>query len=94
MPRKPPLQFVLASFCLFLIVGPAGCCYWAMEMPAVPASKLAQLRVGMSQEEVRQLLGSPSYDKGSQWIYRRITWAHLNVFFDASGQVRDFEHDF
>lgn len=75
-----------------------GFSFWAMNAPAVPRSKLASLQPGMSQAEVRQLLGEPgrryTQDDGSaSWAYSRGTWAILYVYFDAQGKLTQFVHD-
>ena len=71
---------------------------WVMNAPAVPAWKMARLQVGMSKDQVRQLLGEPGrrdlQDDGSEtWTYSRMTWAILYVDFDPQGKLAGFVHD-
>ena len=68
--------------------------FWIMDAPAVPSRKLAQMRVGMTKEEVRQLLGSPRSDRGNAWQYSRTTWAILVIQFGPDERVTYFEHDY
>jgi hypothetical protein len=79
---------------LFLPVAFMGLAYWTMQMPAVPARKLDQMRVGMTMDEVRGLLGNPSRDRGQIWQYTRMTWAILVVQFGPDARVVHFDHDF
>ena len=74
-------------------------CFWVMQAPAVPYALMEKMRVGMNEDEVRQLLGDPRSDypdpDGSEnWVYCRFTWAMYKVDFDANGTVVRLEHDF
>src|SRR5262245_31867344 len=89
------IYLVVVAFAAVLFVGFP---IWVGNAPAAPLSKMSQLRSGMSQAEVRQLLGEPGsrhvYDDGSEsWAYSRMTWAILYVEFDPQGKLTDFRHD-
>ncbi len=53
----------------------------------VPAERLQRLRKGMTQAEVRQVLGAPTkvYSSG-QWTYRRsLVFGFVNIHWQADG---------
>ena len=65
-------------------------------------AKLEAVRPGMSQSQVREILGSPTriypglsytvhgtnYQTGGQWTYERaLTFGYINVLFDTNGTV-------
>ena len=65
---------------------------WAMLAPPVPMSRLEQVHLGMSKEQVRTILGKPpnAYkgDDGSEsWVYARMTWSLLDIEFSPEGML-------
>jgi hypothetical protein len=70
--------------------------------PPVSLAKLEAVKAGMSQSQVREILGSPTriypglsytvhgtnYQTGGQWTYQRfLTFGYANVLFDTNGVV-------
>jgi len=71
--------------------------------PPVPPSKMALIKPGMSEDDVRKLLGAPTeviaggraytvsgtnYVTGGQWTYTRfLTFGYVNVLFDTNRLV-------
>ncbi|GEP43899.1 outer membrane protein assembly factor BamE domain-containing protein [Brevifollis gellanilyticus] len=57
--------------------------------PPFPLAKLEAVKPGMSQSQVRELLGEPSDATSKQWTYQRVlAFGYVNVLFDANGLVR------
>lgn len=57
--------------------------------PAVPIRKLHQVRVGMTQNQVHEILGRPRHARGRVWEYWR--WGnagYVQVTFDESHRVQ------
>jgi outer membrane protein assembly factor BamE (lipoprotein component of BamABCDE complex) len=70
---------------------------WCLNSPAVPEDMIAQLRVGMTQDEVRQLLGKPraqaQWRDHPEWFYGHRLKRHLlRLRFDNQGLLRQFQH--
>jgi outer membrane protein assembly factor BamE (lipoprotein component of BamABCDE complex) len=70
---------------------------WCLNSPAVPERKLNQLRVGMTQAEVSQLLGNPRRQSRRrdrpEWRYGHRLKDHLlRLRFDEAGRLRHFQH--
>ena len=75
--------------------------------PPVPPEKMASIKPGMSEEDVRRILGAPThvipgghaytvngtnYVTGGQWTYTRaFTFGYVNVLFDTN-RVVEFAH--
>lgn len=70
--------------------------------PPLSLAKLEAVKPGMSQSQVREILGSPTriypplsytvhgtnYQTGGQWTYQRfLTFGYVNVLFDTNGAV-------
>ena len=70
--------------------------------PPVSLAKLEAVTPGMSQSQVREILGPPTrtypglsyavhgtnYQTGGQWTYQRsLTFGYINVLFDTNGTV-------
>jgi hypothetical protein len=52
----------------------------------VSMRKLQQLRRGMTQDEIRAVLGEPSKIYGSQWTYRRqLVFGFVNIHWQGDG---------
>ncbi|MFO1021510.1 MAG: hypothetical protein U0903_12560 [Planctomycetales bacterium] len=98
--HKPRHRALLILVILFVLSVPALIIYLAAR-PAVPFSKLARLKPGMSREEVHAILGPPQDRVGDDClIYRRFAnpgW--VEVYFnqhdkldhinDESGGIKD-----
>jgi outer membrane protein assembly factor BamE (lipoprotein component of BamABCDE complex) len=86
----------LMAITLLAVVG-AGA--WCMFAPAIPYSKMEQMRVGMAANDVTDLLGTPEsrFSQGAgaeEWVYSRHTWAMYKVWIGPDRTVLNFEHDF
>lgn len=56
---------------------------------------LGRLRPGMSQAEVRSLLGAPRSSEHGYWAYARtFAWPILHVHFAPDGRLERIERDF
>jgi outer membrane protein assembly factor BamE (lipoprotein component of BamABCDE complex) len=71
---------------------------WLVQGHGASASKFRQIAHGMRTKDVRQLLGSPSFEFSHQdgtmtWTYTRATWCQMIVHFSADGIVDEFDHD-
>ena len=79
----------------------AGVAYRAFE-PPLRLTKLESVKPGMSQTQVREILGTPTrlypgysysvngtnYQTGGQWTYKRfLKFGYINVLFDTNGAV-------
>jgi outer membrane protein assembly factor BamE (lipoprotein component of BamABCDE complex) len=81
-----------------LIVGFFGIGYWFDAGHGASLSALEHVRLGMSREAVRKVLGSPTEinqnEGGRQsWFYTRATWCTVYVYFDRNGVVERTCHD-
>jgi outer membrane protein assembly factor BamE (lipoprotein component of BamABCDE complex) len=71
---------------------------WCSFSPAVRGDRLGQLRVGMTMDEVRALLGAPRRTKTGesglrQWIYGAPMKRHvLLIEFSSRDQLQSFGH--
>jgi outer membrane protein assembly factor BamE (lipoprotein component of BamABCDE complex) len=71
---------------------------WCAFSPAVSRRKLDQLRVGMSMDEVRTMLGEPrdaTYqgDGSSQWVYGARVKRHMLIIeFSSKASITGFAH--
>ncbi len=63
---------------------------WYVSILPVLPSKVAQLQVGMSAEQVRELLGKPDRSDENTWTYSkdfRVNW--FKVYFDDNLRLFD-----
>lgn len=68
---------------------------WNFDQPPFDLARLQQLRPGMSQQEVRQILGAPKSDYGDHWAYSRsMAWPIVYVYFDQSNRFVKSEYDY
>jgi outer membrane protein assembly factor BamE (lipoprotein component of BamABCDE complex) len=71
---------------------------WCSVSPAVPVKKLELLRVGMTTDEVRAVLGAPRQmrmsDAGARtWVYGSAMKRHLLLIeFNEGGNLASFAH--
>lgn len=76
------------------VVG-AGWLIWNVNRPPFDLGRLQQLRPGMSQAEVREILGAPQSDYGDNWAYSRfLAWPIVYVRFDESRRFTESEYDY
>ena len=78
----------VAAVLIALLAAPGGLLYLVIR-PAMPPDKIRQLRVGMTEVDVRRILGSPARLGGHLWEYSR--WGnagYVQVTFDANGAVQ------
>jgi hypothetical protein len=71
---------------------------WFMLGSPVAASRAAQVREGMTREQVRALLGRPksvaaSWDGSESWVYDRHTLTVFLVRFSPAGAVTSTDFD-
>jgi len=56
----------------------------------VPAGKVAQLKLGMSHDQVRKLLGEPAETTEQTWTYaKKLGFGWVHVYFDENNQLCD-----
>jgi outer membrane protein assembly factor BamE (lipoprotein component of BamABCDE complex) len=87
--------------CLFVLFMLFACtCYYCMESLPVAQWKMDSIRFGMTQEDVRAVLGPPwlvysdESGQGSQWKYgHESQWQMFEVTFDRNGLVSDTHLD-
>src|SRR3972149_8193069 len=89
-------RFFLIILFLILLLLPFtiyfGGIFWSMNAHGIPMSEFVQLREGMSESEVKTLIGEPkgiySPDDGSkEWSYSRYTFCHIKLRFSPGGKV-------
>ena len=92
-------EFWIVGFAIVLSIYAAFMAFsrWCLHSPAVPEQKLKSLRLGMTEEEVRTLLGNPRCETICQarpeWHYgHRLKHHSLRVRFDESKRLKLFEH--
>jgi len=77
--HKPSVVVVLLVLAFWWYFGP-------------PSGKLKQIHLGMSQSEVKGLLGSPQKiyrePQGEQWHYSSLRLPDVMVYFDTNAVVR------
>jgi hypothetical protein len=64
----------------------------------VPWNSLETLETGMSQAQVRSILGEPSKEETEEeshrWVYKRWwSWGYAVVIFDAEGRLTGYYQD-
>jgi len=68
---------------------------WNFNRPPFDLRHLQQLRIGMTQDEVRHTLGVPSSRYSNSWNYSRVlAWPMVNVDFDDSARLKDWNYDY
>jgi hypothetical protein len=89
-------------FLLLLFLAPLaiffGSIIWSGAAHGIPMSQLDQLHQGMSEDEVKTLVGEPktihiSGDGGKEWSYSRQTWCIVTIRFSSDGKVVNIVHD-
>lgn len=90
-------QTLLRAAGLLLLLGALGGTWliWNFNRPPFDLARLQQLRPGMSQADVRRLLGPPRSDFGDHWAYSRfLAWPIVYVRFDERGRFAESEYDY
>ena len=67
--------------------------YWFLGRSPVPERKLAQLRVGMSKQEVQTVLGVPNAEwPDGTWVYAQpLGWPVVLISFDDYNLLHQFD---
>lgn len=71
-----------------------GLLCWNFDQPPFALAKLQRLHEGMTQEEVREILGEPHGRDSTGWHYARpFAWPIVHVRFDINGRFISHEYD-
>jgi hypothetical protein len=97
MPRPTRLTVVVVVLVVAFAAGVAA--FWFPH--CVPLDRLAQIKTGMTREEVVALLGppfaTPIYPDGQRVLaygsWRRVRYCTVDVFLDSSDRVSGVFHD-
>jgi len=87
---------VIKALGALLLLGILGFAWlmWNFNQPPFDLARLQQLHPGMSQQEVRQILGTPKSDYGDHWAYSRfMAWPIVYVRFNESKRFTKSEYD-
>src|SRR5690349_20465934 len=67
---------------------------WQFNRPPFDLGKLHELSPGMSQNDVRRLLGKPNCADNHSWHYSRaFAWPIVHIYFDHSGKFQSSDYD-
>ena len=78
-----------------IFVASLGCLMWNLNRPPFDLDLLDQLQPGMTQAEIRRVLGSPSSVYSDSWAYSRyMAWPIVYIRFDDAGRFAESEYDF
>jgi outer membrane protein assembly factor BamE (lipoprotein component of BamABCDE complex) len=80
-----------------LLVMELGLFDYVVPTSPVPQKRLEQLSPGMSQEQVRAIIGTPSkiHDNGREWVYTKgLSWSMTMVYFDDDGRFVRYVIDY
>jgi outer membrane protein assembly factor BamE (lipoprotein component of BamABCDE complex) len=85
----------LCSFIAFvmLIMTCAGVLFYVMNGHPVAITELSKIQQGMSQSEVKTILGEPKRTYEDAWRYAGVTWCYVTIRFDDEGSVESVVHD-
>ena len=68
---------------------------WQVNRPPFNLTLLERLAPGMTPEEVRAVLGSPTGTHEREWAYSRpLAWPIVYIYFDDSGRYKSSEYDY
>jgi len=68
---------------------------WQFNRPPFDLARLQQLQAGMTQQQVRQVLGEPRLKDEFGWHYARpMAWPIVHVRFDANGRLSGHDYDY
>jgi len=91
------LRTLLSAMGVFalLVVTYCGWILWNFNQPPFELSRLERLQPGMSQQDVRQILGNPQSQSPGTWSYARtMSWPIVKVHFDKNDRYTTSEYDF
>ncbi|MDZ4781409.1 MAG: hypothetical protein SGJ19_14240 [Planctomycetia bacterium] len=84
--RSLLLLILLNALCLAALIRVFG--------PTIPSYQLNQVKVGMTQVEIRQILGPPINSGDSDWVYKRFgSPGWVEIAFDDNGKVWDLNDE-
>lgn len=67
----------------------------AFNAPPFPLERLDQLSPGMTQADVKEVLGPPSERYDDSWVYSRsFSWPLVRIYFDDQGQFSRSVYDY
>lgn len=68
---------------------------WNFNQPPFRLAKLQTLQRGMSQQQVKQILGEPNSVSDGQWAYsRQLSWPIVYIYFDEQGLFKESVYDY
>jgi hypothetical protein len=86
--------FHAAGIVLAIAVAYGAFLIWRFDQPPFDLAKLEQLTPGMTQDQVRGILGAPSRQRADSWSYSAfLAWPLVEISFDASGHYVRYRHD-
>jgi hypothetical protein len=89
------LSLKSAAMGLVLIAAVFGLFVWNFNRPPFDLGKLQRLQTGMTQQQVRQILGNPTNRDVSTWYYSGpMAWPTVKIYFDANGRFAHHEYDY
>jgi hypothetical protein len=94
---KVLISIAVRALGVLILVGVLGFAWllWTFNRPPFDLGLLAQLRPGMSPEDVRQVLGAPSSVASASWVYSRsMAWPMVHIRFDHDGRFKEAEYDY
>jgi hypothetical protein len=72
-----------------------GYMLWSFNQPPFPLSRLDELNKGMTEDEVRRILGEPNTLHPRHWTYSRLfSWSIVHITFDSNGRFLESDHDY
>jgi hypothetical protein len=72
-----------------------GYMFWSFNQPPFSLSLLEQLEVGMTQDEVKSILGDPDSVDPMHWTYSRpFSWPIVHITFDNNGKFAESDYDY
>ena len=92
------MWLVALAITIALIGGFSSFARWCISGPAVAQRKINSLRIGMSQDDIRALLGEPRETRPGEnehefWLFGSRFKRHLLVIeFDANHRMKEFVH--
>ena len=88
------LLVIAATLAVFAAAG-HGFLAWNFNRPPFDLARLDGLSPGISQAQVRDLLGNPRAVSENSWVYARwLAWPMVHVYFDESGAYARHHDDY
>ena len=83
-----------ACICITILTGLVAFACWNFDQPPRAYHLVDSLQVGMSKQEVQQILGSPDGDFGHSFAYQSSWgWGIFYVYFDKNGKLKEYNYD-